>query len=187
MTPAAAHPHHRHVAIIDARHAQKIQSHEGGEVKHTALYNVGKRSGDVLWLPATKGSTPGCSLLNQPRRHITAQPRTPPVPATNSVAPLPSLLLPRPVSSVQVPRKGEEKSPPSKPCTHTNKIHSLLVSIGNTNTQAKPTTPTSQDLNSTRQHQAELSCLLPPAPRVSPSRVLPSPHPSPLSHCRPPA
>lgn len=46
-------------------------------------------------------------LLNQPRRHITAQPRTPPVPATNSVAPPLPLRLLRPVSSVQVPRRED--------------------------------------------------------------------------------
>lgn len=101
-------------------------------------------------------------LLNQPRRHITAQPRTPPVPATNSVAPLP-LRLPRPVSSVQVPRREDRETASIQTLYTHRRGGSPPPSLENTNNKPKLTTPTSQNLNSTRQHQAEpSSCLLPP-------------------------
>lgn len=100
--------------------------------------------------------------VNQPR-HITDQPRTPPVPATNSVA---SLLLPRPVSSVQVPRREDEEIA-SIQTLHTHRQGDSPSPPKNTNNKAKPTSPTSQDLNPTTSScPPPASCLRLPVSRL---------------------
>lgn len=149
---------------------------------------VGTQSGDVLRYcsspPPKEASTPGCphwageryptshdddtSQLNRVR-HQSQQPTPlPPSPPSFCLVPLaPSKFRAKgteKVASIQTLYTHRRRGSPSPPLENTNKM-------------AKPTTPTSQDLNPTRQHLAELSCLLPPAPRVSPSRVLPPPPP----------
>lgn len=204
MTPAAAHPHlllRRHVAIIDARPVPVLEVRHrftgsnlmrGGEVKHTALYHaLCREARRRCWSPPPKYTRLWCALgglerhivlLRESTSHDTSQ--------FNRVrhqsqqpTPLPPSFCLVPLAPFKFRAERTKKSPPSKPCTHTYKgMHPPLPKTPTT----RPSPPHRHLKTSTRQHQAESSsCLLPPAPRASPSRVLPPPHPSPLSHCRP--
>lgn len=154
----------------------------GGEVKHTALYHVLCREARRrCWSPPPKYTRLWCALgglerhivlLRESTSHDTSQ--------LNRVrhqsqqpTPLPPSFCLVPLAPFKFRAERTKKSPPSKPCTHTDKgIHPPLPKTPTT----RPSPPHRHLKTSTRQHQAESSsCLLPPAPRVSPSRVLPPP------------